>query len=91
MTQEQNNPSDNNTFGEDGHTAETTTEEYFDRISKENYERLDAELDQELVVDRIKEPFVGNRSLRRAMSICFWLFLGFIVGSIAKQFLALIF
>lgn len=35
---------DGNSFGEQGHVAETPTEEYFDRLSKENYDRIDDEL-----------------------------------------------
>ena len=40
-----------NVFGEEGHTADTPTEEMFDRISRENYERLDRKLDESLDSD----------------------------------------
>ena len=40
--------SDNNAFGEEGHEAETTTQEMFDRMSKEAYEKYGTMLDKAL-------------------------------------------
>ena len=52
-------------FGDPDHVSDTETQEMFDRISKENYERLDRECEKALC----KNPTFGFRIIYGVMCI----------------------
>lgn len=74
-----------NLFGEQGHVAETPMEEYFDRLSKENYDRIDDDLVRSLndfaAYEKMPRVFCG---IFNALS---FMFIGFLLFELVKLML----
>ena len=78
----------NTPFGEPDHTAETPMEERFDRISKENYERIDREVMSG--IDEIAQYERKPRFFYAFLHILEFILVGCLVGCTVAVILRLI-